>query len=109
MTERAAKGSIMPKMYFLLFIVIALSIYAGMHAFIYWRIAGGLSLPGGQRLALKLLLIAGALAFVSAEFLTRLTPLYPYLFAGSVWLGVLAISLAVFLPELLLSLVFPQQ
>jgi len=99
----------MPKLYFVFFIVIALSIYAGMHGFVYWRIASGLSLPGGQRLALKLLLVAGALAFVSAEFLTRLTPIYPYLFAGSVWLGVLAISLAAFLPELLLSSLFPQQ
>jgi hypothetical protein len=99
----------MPKMYFIVFFVIALSIYAGMHGFVYWRIASGLSLPGGQRLALKLLLVAGALAFVSAEFLTRLTPIYPYLFAGSVWLGILAISLAMFLLELLLSAVFPQQ
>jgi predicted MPP superfamily phosphohydrolase len=99
----------MPKMYFIIFIIIALSIYAGMHGFVYWRLASGLSLPSGQRLALKLLLIAGALTFVSAEFLSRLTPMVPLLYAGSVWLGMLAIALAVFLPELLLSSLFPQQ
>jgi hypothetical protein len=99
----------MSKMYFIVFIVIVLSVYAGMHGFLYWRLASGLSLSGGQRLALKLLLIAGALTFVVAEFLSRLTPMYPFLYAGSVWLGMLAIALAVFLLELLLSSVFPQQ
>jgi predicted MPP superfamily phosphohydrolase len=99
----------MSKMYFIVFIAIVLSIYAGMHGFVYWRLASGLSLSGGQRLGLKLLLIAGALTFVGAEFLSRLTPMVPLLYAGSVWLGMLAIALAVFLLELVLSSVFPQQ
>ena len=99
----------MPKLYFAVFIAIAISVYTAMHGFVYWRLASGLSLTSGPRLALKLLLIAGALTFVAAEFLSRLTPLYPLLYVGSLWLGALAIALAVFLPELVLSLLFPHQ
>jgi hypothetical protein len=99
----------MPKLYFLLFIVIALSVYTAIHGFVYWRLASGLSLKSGQLLTLKLLLIAGALTFVAAEFLIRLLPLYPLLYAGSLWLGAVAIALAVFLLELVLSLFFPLQ
>jgi uncharacterized protein len=96
-------------MYFVVFLVIALSVYTAMHGFIYWRLASGLTLTSGQRLALKLILIAGALTFIAAEFLSRLTPLYPFLYAGSVWLGILAIAFAVFLVELALSLIFASQ
>ncbi len=99
----------MSKMYFVVFILIALSVYTAMHGFVYWRLASGLSLAPGQRLALKLLLLAGALTFLTAEFLSRLTPLYPLLYIGSLWLGALAIALAVFLPEMFLSLLFPRQ
>ena len=99
----------MSKMYFVVFLAIVLSVYAAMHGFVYWRLASGLSLTGGQRLALKLLLIAAALTFIAGEFLSRLTPAYPLLFAGSLWLGVLAIALAVFLLEMFFSLLFPQQ
>jgi predicted MPP superfamily phosphohydrolase len=97
----------MPKLYFILFIVIALSVYGGMHWFVYQRIASGLVLSVGQRLALKILMLAGALSFVLAEFLNRLKPLYPLLFVGSIWLGIMAIALAFFLLEVLLSLLFP--
>lgn len=99
----------MPKLYFLVFIVIVLSVYTAMHGFVYWRLASGLSLTASQRLLLKVILFAAALAFIAGEFLRRLAPVYPLLVAGSVWLGIIAISLTVFLVELILSLVFPQQ
>ena len=47
----------MPKMQFIVFLAIVLSVYAAMHLFVYWRVASGLSLAPGQRLALKLSLI----------------------------------------------------
>ena len=55
----------MSKLYFVVFIVIVLSVYAAMHGFVYWRLATGLSLSPGQRLALKWLLFGGALIFVA--------------------------------------------
>ena len=99
----------MSKLYFAVFIAIVLSVYTAMHGFVYWRLASGLSLTSGQRLALKIFLVAGALTFIVAEFLSRLTSAYPLLYAGSLWLGVLAIALAVFMLELAGSLLFPQQ
>lgn len=96
-------------MYFVVFLVIVLSVYTAMHGFVYWRLASGLSLTPGQRLALKLLLIAGALTFVTAELLSRLTPIYPLLYIGSTWLGVMAIAMTVFLLETALALFFPHQ
>ena len=96
-------------MYFVAFIAIVLIVYTAMHGFVYWRLTSGLSLTPGQRLALKLLLAAGALTFVVAEFLNRLLPLYPLSYIGSLWLGALAIALAVFLLELAFSLLFPHQ
>ncbi len=99
----------MSKLSFVIFIVIALSVYVAMHWFVYWRLAAGLSLAADQRLVLKVILIAGALAFIAGEFVIRLAPVYPLLAAGSIWLGIIAISLAVFLAELFLSLAFPAQ
>ncbi len=67
----------MPKLYFVIFIVIALSVYGGMHWFVYQRIASGLLLTAGQRLALKLFMVAGALSFILAEFVSRQKPIFP--------------------------------
>jgi predicted MPP superfamily phosphohydrolase len=99
----------MSKWSFVLFLAIALSVYAAMHGFVYWRLASGLALTAGQRTFLKLLLAAGALSFIAGEFLSRVVANRALLCAGSVWLGILAISLAVFLVEMVLSLLIPQQ
>ena len=99
----------MSKMSFIVFILIAVAVYVAMHGFVYWRLASGLCLTTGHRLALKVILIAGALSFIAAEFLSRVVKVRPLLVAGSVWLGVIAIALAVFLAEMLLSLAFPHQ
>jgi uncharacterized protein len=97
----------MPKLYFVIFIVIAMSVYAGMHWFVYQRIASGLVLAPGLRLALKIFMLAGALTFILGEFLGRQKPLHLLRFVGSVWLGILSIALAFLLLETLSSLLFP--
>jgi predicted MPP superfamily phosphohydrolase len=97
----------MPKLYFVIFIVIALSVYAGMHWFVFQRVACGLGLGSGPRLALKLFMLAGALSFILAEFLSRRKPFYAMRFVGSVWLGIVAIALAFFLLEALAAQLFP--
>jgi len=94
-------------LYFVIFIVIVLSVYGGMHWFIYQRVASGLVFSAGQRLALKLFLLAGGLSFFVAEFLGRRKPIHLLRFTGSVWLGIVAIALAVFVLEALLSLLLP--
>ncbi|MBN2399523.1 MAG: metallophosphoesterase [Candidatus Aminicenantes bacterium] len=97
----------MPKLYFVIFIIIVLSVYGGMHWFVYQRIASGLALTAGQRLALKLFMLAGALSFFLAEFLSRQKPIILLRFIGSIWLGIMAIALAFLLLETLLSWLFP--
>ena len=72
----------MPKLYFVIFIVIALSIYSAMHWFVYQRIAAGLALSVGQRLALKIVMLAGASSFILAEFVSRQKPIYLLRLAG---------------------------
>ncbi|HSQ36205.1 MAG TPA: metallophosphoesterase [Candidatus Binatia bacterium] len=97
----------MPKLYFVIFIVIVLSIYGAMHWFIYQRIASGLVFSPGQRLALKLFLLAGGLSFFVAEFVSRQKPIHWLRVIGSVWLGIVAIALAVLVLEALLALLLP--
>ena len=94
---------------FLVFLAIVLGVYAAMHGFIYWRLASGLGLTSGQRLALKIILLVGGLSFIAGEFLSRMVDFRGLLCAGSIWLGVIAIALAVFLAEMLISLAFPHQ
>jgi hypothetical protein len=96
-------------MYFVIFFAIVLSVYAGMHGFVYWRLSAGLSLPANQRLVLKLIMVTGAVLFIAGEILSRLAPMTPLLYVGSVWLGVIAISLTVFLLEWPVSLLIPRQ
>ena len=97
----------MPKLYFVIFIVIALSVYGAMHWFVYQRIAAGLVLSVGQRLAFKIIMLAGALSFILAELISRQKPVYLLRLAGFIWMGVIAIALAFLVLEFILSLLFP--
>ncbi len=99
----------MPKLQWVVFLVIVLSVYTAMHLFVYWRLASGLGLAPGQRLALRIILLAGGLSFIAGEFLSRLASFRGLLCAGSIWLGILSIALTVFLVEFLLSLAFSRQ
>lgn len=99
----------MPKMYFVIFIVIVLSVYGAMHWFIYQRIASGLVFSPGQRLALKLFLLAGGLSFFLGELISRQKPIHLLRLIGSIWLGIVAIALAAFVLEALLSLLLPNR
>jgi predicted MPP superfamily phosphohydrolase len=99
----------MSKLQFALFLAIALSVYTVMHLIVYWHVASGLSLQPGPRRALKLILLAGALSFLAGEFLNRMANFRGLICAGSIWLGILSIALAVFLVKWLVSLLLPQQ
>lgn len=89
-------------------IVIALAVYALLHAVVYARIAGGFGLKGSWRLGLKAVLALAALSFVAGEILGRTAWGGWLLAAGTTWLGVLAIAFAVFGLEALASLLVPR-
>ena len=88
---------------FIIFLAIALLVYSAMHGFIYFRIANGLGLPHAQRLVLKLFLLTAALTFLGGEALGRYPWGHSFLYFGSVWLGILAMTFTAFLLEWLLG------
>lgn len=90
---------------FILFLTVVLAVYGGMHLFVYQRIANGLGLGNGWRLALKIGLAVAALTFILGEAGSRFAWVQPLLAAGSTWLGVLAIAVSAFLLERLVALV----
>lgn len=86
-------------LYFSLFLVTALAVYFGMHILVYSRIARGLDMSGTIRVRFKILLLIAALLFILAEFLSRFSWSYPFVFVGSVWLGMIAMAFFIFLLE----------
>jgi len=90
----------MNKLHFAIFFSVFLSIYFGMHYFVFTRIADGLIVTGAARTALRLFFIIAALSFILTEFLThRGAAPRVKLFAdfGNIWLGVISIALTFFL------------
>jgi predicted MPP superfamily phosphohydrolase len=89
----------MHKLSFVFFFAVFITVYLGMHYYVYTRIANGLLLAGGWRLALKVLFVAGAASFFAGEMLGRRTPsawLEPFMGFGEIWLGTIAIALTAF-------------
>jgi len=95
--------------YFLMFIIVALIIYAGLHYYLYTRLAGGLALTGHAVLYLKIFLIVAALSFFLGEVFSRTLHWSLLLWCGVIWLGIVAISFSVFLVKDLVGLFLPGQ
>jgi len=99
----------MNKFHFVVFLSIFLSVYFGMHYFVFTRIAGGLALSGAARTALKVLFFAAGLTLILTEFLTHRGAagwLKPFAEFGYIWLGVLSIALSLFLVTEILRIFF---
>lgn len=92
----------------ILFLVIASSVYALMHYYVYHRITVDLDVRPPLSHCLKILFILLALTFLAGEILNRVTPLKFLLAAGSVWLGVLCISVTLFLIKDILNILISQ-
>lgn len=86
--------------HYILFFVIFLSLFIGMHYYVLYRVVFGLGLQGRAAVGVRLLFAVGALAFLGGELLTHRfasfahKPLYLF---GMIWMGTLAIGLTVFL------------
>lgn len=97
----------MTKLHFALFLIIAFTVFFGMHYFVYSRIANGLRLTGAGRVWLRVFFLAAAFLFVITEFITHRGAadwMNPAAFLGFTWLGVLAIAFGIFLVVDLLRL-----
>ncbi|MFA5793926.1 MAG: metallophosphoesterase [Candidatus Brocadiia bacterium] len=89
----------MSRLYFTIFLLTALSVFFGMHYYIYRHTANGLMFGPGGRAALKLVMLMGGLAFITGEMFSRqaTTPLFkPIYVAGVIWLGIIAMGVVVF-------------
>ncbi len=94
---------------FALFISVFSLVYFGMHYFVYLRLVWGGSLGQRESVLLKLFLAAGSLAFFAGMFHRAYPPLFVFLRMGNVWLGVMAIAVAVFVAKMPLDFIFPGQ
>ena len=87
----------MNKINFLIFFIVAISIYYGMNYYVYKRIVNGLMLDVNRQTFVRVLIIILATTFFFGEFLDRTIPVYLVTLIGSVWVGILSISIAVFI------------
>jgi hypothetical protein len=98
------------KFSFVLFLLVFLAVYLGMHLYVLSRIAGGLLLGRGLRIGLEILFLLGASAFFAGEMLSRHTAapaIKPLISFGTVWLGVIAMAFTLFVAADLVRLFFP--
>jgi uncharacterized protein len=93
--------------YLIIFISIALSIYFGMHYYVYIRIAKGLEISDKIGLYLKILMALAGLSFFLGEITRRYLNFEPVLHIGVLWLGIIAISFSIFLLKDILGIVLP--
>ncbi|OGS23790.1 MAG: hypothetical protein A2297_02435 [Elusimicrobia bacterium RIFOXYB2_FULL_48_7] len=90
----------MSKLYYLLFFVIAFSIYFGMHYYIYSQVSGGLGMPRTAANWLKLLLLAAGLSFIAGEAAIRQSDAFivkSIAFFGVIWFGLIGIAVSTFI------------
>ena len=85
---------------FLIFLVVALSIYFGAHYFVYRRVASGLSLSGSGLNYARAFFIFASLTFIFDIFFRRQIFIYPVAWVGAIWVGVMSISFTVMVLKL---------
>lgn len=93
----------------LIFFVIVLSVFGGMHVLVYRRIAGGLNLDVCWRRLLIGALTTGAGLFLAAMFLRRSAAWAGFFLTAVHWLGILSIFVSAFFLEKLCSLVWDKK
>jgi predicted MPP superfamily phosphohydrolase len=85
---------------FVLFITLFVCIYLGMHYYVYFQIATGLSLSRITGIYVRFFIYLGAISFILSELLARKfisAWIKPLAYYGNIWIGVISISVTVFL------------
>lgn len=93
---------------YILFILVAFSIYFFMHFFVYKTLAKFLLLTAKSKTIVKLLFLFSALSFPIANVLSRFLKIFLLNHFAYLWLGIMAISFSFFLLARLLILIFPR-
>ncbi|MEE8484302.1 MAG: metallophosphoesterase [Nitrospinota bacterium] len=97
----------MENLRFVLFVLVFLGIYTGMHALVYTSVANGMGLSGWGRKALLIFFVLAALTFLFDIFLRRKFFIYPIAWTGAMWLGILGISFSVMAVKKIIDLILP--
>ncbi len=93
----------------IVFLLVVIAVYFGMHYYIYSRAARGLNINGNAALALRLAMLLAGLSFFIGEISSRnnsLVWLKPFEIVGATWMGVLSIAIAVFVLNDILNIFF---
>jgi predicted MPP superfamily phosphohydrolase len=98
----------MPLLSIILFLLIVVGIYLGMHYFVYWRITSGLRPSTTVRIFIAIAFLALASSYFLARFFERSVLSVPLTYVGSVWMGIIAIALSVFILQMIASWMFPR-
>lgn len=86
-----------------------MSVYFGMNYYVYNRIVNGLMLFGKVRQYLKIFFLIAGLSFILGQLLSQKLPVYPLLYLGAFWLGIISISFTIFILKDILGLFLPNQ
>jgi len=92
---------------FIMFFLIAILIYFGMHYFVYWRIANGLDLSKDFRNIIKIVFIVAGISFFLSHLFGKSFWSIPFGWIGYVWMGIISIALSVFILQMIAAWIFP--
>lgn len=79
------------------FLIVATSIYFGLHYYLYNSLTKDLQLSVGIRRMIIVMLFMGGLLFFAGEILERMYGLHGFSYAGSIWLGFISIGFFIFI------------
>ncbi len=91
-------------MIFIFFLLVFLFIYFLIHYYVYSKFTKGLQIRPRVCNYLKILFLIGAFSFIIGEILSRYISVYPGLYFGAFWLGIISISFLVFVLKDILGL-----
>jgi hypothetical protein len=93
---------------FIFFLLVFSSIYFGINYYVYSRIVSGLGIPLTVRNYLKIFFFIAGLSFLVGEILSRRITVYPLVYFGALWLGVIAIAFTIFVLKDIAQLFFSE-
>ena len=94
---------------FILFLLIFLLVYFGAHYYIYYGLVKGLGFSARADFYLRISLFIAAFLYPIGNFLPKRFSIYPIIYSGAIWLGIMSITVAAFVLKDIVLLVLPHQ
>lgn len=97
----------MKKIMYLTFLLIFSCIYFLIHAFVYTELVQGLAISGNLKTVILIVFITGGISYILGEILGRIIDRNPFIYFGAVFMGIISLSVAVFILNYIFRLIFP--